>query len=103
VTLEQHATDWLLRLEGQVNLASAGELKTLLLQWSAGGQHAGTNLEMDLERVEEIDITILQLLSAAVREAGRNGVRVTARASSEVIAAVRDAGFDRIPGFPIQA
>ncbi len=50
VTLEQHATDWLIRLEGQATLASATELKTVLLQWAAVSQNNETNLGFDLER-----------------------------------------------------
>jgi hypothetical protein len=102
VTLEQHATDWLIRLEGQATLASATELKTVLLQWAAVSQNNETNLGFDLERVEEIDITILQLLSAAACEAARAGVSIDLRPSGAVVAAARDAGFCQIPGFPIQ-
>jgi anti-anti-sigma factor len=98
VALEQRERDWLIRLEGEITLATAMELKTLLLQWSA----AGKDLALDLERVEEIDITILQLLFATGREVARTGARVTCRASSAVAVAVRDAGFDQAPGFPIQ-
>jgi anti-anti-sigma regulatory factor len=83
-------------MEGQVTVASAGELKELLLEWLA----ARRDLELDLQRVEEIDITIMQLLWAAAREAGRMGVGVGACASAAAAAAARDAGFGRLPGFP---
>jgi anti-anti-sigma regulatory factor len=89
VTLQRHESHCLIRLEGQVTIASAAELKTLLLEWLA----AGKDLELDLEGAEEIDITIMQLLWAAEREAARTGVGVVARASSAATIAVRDAGF----------
>ena len=98
MTLEQHASHCLIRLEGQVTLTSATELHNLLLQWRAGGK----NLELDLEQAEEIDITILQLLWAAAREAGRTGALIVCRASNAVILAAHDSGFDQTPGFPLR-
>jgi anti-anti-sigma regulatory factor len=97
LTLERDESRWLLRMEGQITLTSAGELKQLLLEWAA----AGKDLELDLQHVEEIDITILQLLWAAAREAGRMGREMVTRASAAAAAAARDAGFARVPGFPI--
>lgn len=97
VALEQHEQNCLIRLEGQVTLASAVELKALLLEWLASGK----SLELDLAGAEEIDITTLQLLNVAVRDAGRSGVGILVRASHAVEAAVRNAGFDQIPGFPV--
>jgi anti-anti-sigma regulatory factor len=96
VTLQRHDSHWLIRLEGQVTIASAAELKTLLLEWLA----AEKDLELDLADAEEIDITIMQLLWAAAREAARTGAGFVARASTAAILAMRDAGFAQIPGFP---
>ena len=98
VTVERKNRDRLIRLEGSVSLASVGELKALLLEWLA----AGNDLELDLDRVEEFDLTALQLLCAAAREASRIGVRIVTRASNPVITTVCDAGFGQVPGFPIQ-
>jgi anti-anti-sigma regulatory factor len=99
LTVEQQESRWLIRMDGQVTLASAGELKQLLLDWRVTRK----DLEFDLGRVEEIDISILQLLWAAGREAGPMGVEVTASASEPVAAAARESGFAQVPGFPIQA
>ncbi|MGO9254850.1 MAG: STAS domain-containing protein [Bryobacteraceae bacterium] len=96
LTIQREESRWLIRMEGQVTLASAGELKELLLEWLA----AQRDLELDLQRVEEIDITIMQLLWAAAREAGHMGVGVGASASAAAAAAARDAGFGGLPGFP---
>jgi len=84
-------------IDGQATLASAGELKALLLEWLA----AGKNLRLDLEAVEDIDIAHMQLLWAAAREAAIAGVEITCRASGAVAAAVRDSGFAQIAGFPV--
>jgi anti-anti-sigma regulatory factor len=97
VKLLQQDTGWQLRLEGHITVASAAELKGLLLQWLADGK----DLELDLEHVDEFDITAMQMIYAAAREATRKGARIVGRASSAVTTAVRDSGFDRMPGFPI--
>jgi anti-anti-sigma regulatory factor len=97
VTLQRQESTWLIRLEGRVTLTSAAELKEVLLEWLS----AGKNLELDLEPAEEIDITIMQLLWAAGREAARTGVKILIHRSSAVAMAIRDAGFDQLPGFPV--
>jgi anti-anti-sigma regulatory factor len=97
VTLQRHESRWLIRLEGPIHVTSAAELKTLLLDWVA----AGKDLELDLEHAEEIDITIMQLLWSAAREATRTGVGIAGRASNAALAGAREAGFAALPGFPV--
>jgi anti-anti-sigma regulatory factor len=89
ITLQRWETKWLVSLEGQVTITSALELKDLLLEWLA----AGKNLELDLQRAEDIDITIMQLLCAASREAARTGAGISGCASGVAFEAVRGAGF----------
>ena len=48
VTIERHETHSLIRLEGEVTITSAAELKEALL----AGLAAGTDLHLDLERAE---------------------------------------------------
>jgi hypothetical protein len=86
-----------IKIDGQASLACAGELKDLLLECLA----AGSNLQLDLEAAEDLDIPQMQLLWAAAREAARTGLEITCRASGAVAAAVRDSGFAQLPGFPI--
>jgi anti-anti-sigma regulatory factor len=81
-------------LEGDLTLASAAGLKSLLLEWLA----AGTDLQLDLESAGEIDVTVMQLLWAAGREAARVGNGIVGRVSEAVDRAARDAGFDPFPG-----
>jgi len=95
VRLMQRDPRWLIRLEGLIGVACAGELKDLLVEWRT----AGKDLELDLESVQEIDITILQLLHAATREGERSGAQIVGRASADVMFLVRQSGFDQIPGF----
>jgi len=60
----------LIHFEGDVNISSAAELKQLLLRALAHGK----GIHVDLGCVTEVDITALQLLWAAEREAKGAGV-----------------------------
>lgn len=102
VALEQHADRWLLRLEGEITLACAAEVKKLLLQWMAEGISARQTLELDMGSAEAIDITILQLIWSAAREGARADLRIAGRASGAVAAAMREAGFYGISSFPFR-
>ena len=97
VMMQRRETDLLIKLEGVVNLASAEELKSLLLE----GLVSGRDVHLDLERAEEIDVTVLQLLWAAGREADCKGARMVIRVSEAAAAAAREVGFDRFPGTPV--
>jgi anti-anti-sigma factor len=91
ITLDQNEGQCLIRLEGEVDISSAAELKKLLLEALASGR----GLRMDLERTTELDVTALQLLWAAEREARGSGVgfSVLGRVPEEISAALSDAGF----------
>lgn len=89
----------MIRMGGQVTISSAEELKALLLEWLA----AGKRLELDLDAVEEIDVTIMQLLWTASREAAQTGLEIVSHASSAALDAAHISGFDQMPGFPIRS
>lgn len=72
---------------------SAAEFKDLLLERLA----SGNDLRRDLEHPGEIDITVMQLLWAAGREADRTGTRIAIRVSDAAGLAAREAGFVRSP------
>ena len=99
VTVEQHEDHSLIRLEGEFTLTSAAELKRVLLE----GLAPGRDLRLDLELTEGIDITAMQLLWAAGREADRTGARIAIRVSEPAASDARDAGFERFPGEPLRA
>ncbi len=92
VTMERLENHSIIRLEGELTVTSAAELKEVLLVAFANG-----DLQLDLERAEEIDISIMQLLWAAGREAERKGVNISLRAPDAVTRAARDAGFEKWP------
>ena len=98
VTMERNDSHLLIRLEGAVNLTSAAELKALLLE----GLASGGELRLDLERADEIDITVMQLLWAAGREAARAGSKVEVCLSEAAGIATRGAGFNAFPGLALQ-
>ena len=93
VSIKQEESQPLIRLGGEFTLASAAELKSLLLEGLASG-----NVWLDLEHVGEIDITLMQLLWAAGREADRTGARMAIRVSEAAAMTAREAGFERFPG-----
>jgi len=94
LTLQQLESHWLIRLEGAVNIQCAPELKKVLIEW----QGARVPLELDLERAEELDITILQLLWAARHEAADRIVRIASRPSAAAARALADFGFSADAG-----
>lgn len=95
VTLEQNGGLCCIRLEGEVDIASAAELKKLLLQALA----SGSELRVGLEGATELDITALQLLWAAEREARASGrgFSLAGRVPEEISAAVDEAGLEKFP------
>lgn len=88
----------MIRLAGELTLTSAAELKNLLLQ----GLASGNDLRLDLEQAEAIDITVMQLLWAAGREADRKGASLAIQMSDAAATAARDAGFERFPGLKVE-
>lgn len=70
-------------------MTEAVELKAALL----GGLASGMILQLDLTRVEAVDITTLQLLCAADAEATRVGASIVPLLSEAVHAAARNAGL----------
>ena len=98
LTMEQQESQSVIRLAGEFTLTSAAELKNLLLQ----GLASGNDLRLDLEQAEEIDITVMQLLWAAGREADRKGASLAIQMSDAAAMAARDAGFERFPGLTVE-
>jgi anti-anti-sigma factor len=95
VTLDQSASVCLLRFEGEIKIACAAELKSLLLEALASGK----DLQIDLQHATELDLTALQLLWAARRQANDSGAALALAGpiAEEVLAAASDAGFEKFP------
>jgi anti-anti-sigma regulatory factor len=82
-------------VEGEINIASAAELKKLLLEALASGK----DLRLDLGGATEVDVTTLQLFWAAEREARRLGVGFTLLGCvpEPISITLGIAGFEKFP------
>jgi len=96
VNVERRELDWSIGLEGPMTVTSAADVRKTLMEWLA----AGRDLELDLARTDEIDVTIMQLLWAAAREGAGRGMKLSGRASLSAARNLREAGFLEAPGFP---
>jgi anti-anti-sigma factor len=95
VTVEQGGDVCLVRLEGEINIAAAAELKASLLK----ALGSGSELRVDLRSVTELDVTALQLLWAAEREARGSGkaFALGGAAPESVLLAVNEVGLEKVP------
>jgi ABC-type transporter Mla MlaB component len=96
--MERQQSQSLIRLDGELTVTSAAELKNLLIE----GLSSGQALRLDLENVADVDITILQLLWAVGREALRTGAVAVVHLSECAGAAARETGFEGFPGLTVE-
>lgn len=92
VTLEREDEISTIRLEGEVGIASAAELKELLIQALGFGKH----VRVSLRSVTDLDVTAVQLLWAARREAKASSVAfaIEGPVPSMVLSGLKQDGFD---------
>jgi anti-anti-sigma factor len=95
VSLEQGEAQCLMRLEGKIDINSAAELKKMLLV----ALQSGKEVRLDLGQATELDVTAIQLLWAADREARKSGSRfaVSSILSKSICTAMSEAGFAEFP------
>ena len=95
VTLEQMGTHFEVNLEGAVDITSAAELKEKLLQ----AFKSGREVRVMIARATDLDVTAVEMLWAAEREAKSLGVRfgLTGLVHERVAAALAEAGFEEFP------
>jgi anti-anti-sigma regulatory factor len=91
VILDESEGISLIRIDGDVNIAMAAEMKDLLVKALASGK----NLHVSMASATELDVTALQLLYAADREAAKSGRKLTLddHVPDEILSAMTDAGF----------
>lgn len=83
-----------IRLEGDLDVSGSAELKHTLLQAISNNSQS----QIDLSHITELDVTALQLLWAAARQAERLGVSLEfAGASPSLVESLHDAGFNDFP------
>lgn len=93
VTLKQEETLNLLCLEGAVDIGCAAEFKGLLTQ----ALGSGCAVRVSLQGATDLDVTAVQLLWAAEREAKKAGVgySIASAPSEPVLAALSEAGLQQ--------
>jgi anti-anti-sigma factor len=91
VTVEERENSSLVRLEGAIDIASVAEIKSVLLNALVSNKE----IRLSLEGVTELDITAMQLLYAAERDAVKSGVLFALEGSfpNEISALVTNAGL----------
>lgn len=84
-----------IRLEGDVNIDAAVELKSALLKALASTK----NVRVSLEGAAELDITAMQLLIATERDAAKSKMQFTVEGSvpDDISVAMVHAGFRKFP------
>lgn len=92
---EVSLTERVIRVEGAMDVSCAAEMKE---QLSAMLSTPG-DVRLDLSQATDIDITAMQLLWAAAREAETNGIsfHLDGDVPESIAWAVRDAGFENFP------
>lgn len=93
ISLEQSEVASTIRLEGAIDIASASQLKALLLR----ALEAGRLVRVPLEGATDLDVTAVQLLCAASHEAKTRGVRFEfdGQPLEQVSAALAHAGLEQ--------
>ncbi|MGA2887491.1 MAG: STAS domain-containing protein [Terracidiphilus sp.] len=93
LTVEQSESQNVILLEGAIDIASAGELKELLLKALGSGKK---KLRVSFDGATALDVTAVELLWAAEREAAKAGVEFSfaGQAAPEALAALADAGLE---------
>ena len=95
VSLGQGDAQCLIHLQQEVDISSAAELKKLLLL----AMQSGKEILVDLESATELDVTALQLLVAAGREAQRRQIKfsVAGIVPEAISSKAMQAGFAEFP------
>lgn len=93
ITLDESKSKVVIGLEGAVDISSAAELKTQLLRALSSGK----KVRVALDGATDLDVTAVQLLWAAVREASKAGVAFSfaGPAPAELSAALGEAGLQQ--------
>ena len=90
IALIEGETQCVIRVEGDLDIASAAELKAMLIAAISSGKE----LQVDLEGASDFDVTAVQLLWSAARDSGKAGSPFVAVHLPEIVCcAVREMGL----------
>ncbi len=93
-TLKDGETTSVIRLEGDNDIAGAEEMKTIMITAIASGKE----VQVDLEGTTDLDVTVVQLLWSASREAEKSATSFSLlHIPDSVRSALRDMGIENLP------
>ncbi len=97
IALSQTEDASAIRLEGAIDISSAAELKAALLD----AVKSGKRIDVSLAQAGDLDVTAVQLLWAAKREAEQNGVAFAheGHPAEHARSLLSDAGLDMLAVF----
>ena len=91
ITFTEGESRYVIRLEGDVDVTCAAELKRMMIEAIASRKE----LQVDLTSATDLDVTAVQLLWAAKREAEKVGTIGTLGPVPEhIVMALREAGLE---------
>lgn len=95
ITFDDSATRCVLRLEGEIDVTCSAELKRVLIEAISSGKE----VQLDLAQASDLDVTAVQLLWAARREAEKAGASfaIAGDVPGNIGRAVCEAGFENFP------
>lgn len=92
--LSEGETQCVIRLEGEIDIASAEELKGIMITAISSGKE----IHVDLESTTDLDVTVVQLLWSTSREAEKSARSFSlVHIPDSVRSALRDMGIEDIP------
>lgn len=103
LTFDDRVTSCLLKLEGEIDVVCAAELKRMLIAAISSGKESGgesgKEVRLDLTRASDLDVTAIQLLWAARREAEKAGAgfAIAGEVPGNIGRAFCEAGFENFP------
>ncbi len=91
ITHAESETQHIIRLEGEVDVGGAAELKRMLIEAVSSRKE----LRVDLTAATDLDVTAMQLLWAAKREAEKAGTScMLGPVPDEIVKLMEEAGFE---------
>ncbi len=98
ITFDDSATRCVLRLEGEIDVTCSAELKRALIEAISSGKE----VQLDLTQASDLDVTAVQLVWAAKREADKSGASlvIAGDASGNISRTICEAGFENFPVTP---
>ena len=95
IAIDESEAGTVVTLEGAIDIASAAEFKAVLVKALGSGKQ----LSVSLQNASYLDVTAVQLLWSAGRQARRTGIgfSLSGHLSGPISVLIADAGFPSLP------